>query len=298
MTTQAVQTGRIPFKGFHTWYRVVGDGEEPGKLPLLCLHGGPGCPHESLVALDPLAETGRRVIYYDQLGCGNSVAPSNPSMWTVALYVEEVDVVRQALGLDEVHILGQSWGGMLAQEYALTQPSGLVSLILSSTLSSSALWAEETHKLRMQLPEDIQARLTELEAAGQTSDPAYQDAAMEFMRRHVCRMDPWPEPLARAIANTNIEIYTTMWGPSEFYPTGTLRDWSVTERLGEIRVPTLITSGRYDESTPAVNEVIRNGIAGSEQVIFEHSGHSALFEEQEAYLQVVGDFLERVESGR
>jgi len=297
VSATTIREGLIPFRGFHTWYRIVGEGEHDGKRPLLALHGGPGCPHESLLALDPIAASGRRVIMYDQLGCGNSPAPSDPSRWTVELYVEEVGAVREALGLDDVHILGQSWGGMLAQEFALTQPAGLASLVLSSTLSSAALWAAEANRLRSELPPEIQARLTEFEASGRTDDPAYEEAGMEFMRRHACRMDPWPEPLQRAIANVNREVYLTMWGPSEFYPTGTLKHWSTTERLGEIDVPTLITSGRYDESTPAINAVLHAGISGSEQVIFEHSAHSALFEEQDAYLRTVIDFLDRIDAG-
>src|SRR3954464_386740 len=117
--------GVVPFRGFNVWYRIVGDREEPGKLPLLCLHGGPGVPHDYLEPLEALAATGRRVIFYDQLGCGNSDHPHDPSLWSVELFVEEVGAVRRALGLEAVHILGQSWGGMLGMEYALTQPSGL-----------------------------------------------------------------------------------------------------------------------------------------------------------------------------
>ncbi len=117
--------GKIPFKGYETWYRVYGEAEAPGKLPLLCLHGGPGAAHDYLESLSAMANTGRRVIFYDQLGCSRSSIPeSRPEMWTVDLYIEEVNAVRAALGLDHVHVLGQSWGGMLAMEYALTQPAG------------------------------------------------------------------------------------------------------------------------------------------------------------------------------
>ena len=122
--------GRIPFDGDHTWYRVVGDGEAAGKLPILTLHGGPGAPHDYLEPMETLVATGRRVIFYDQLGCGRSAVPSNPSRWTVPLFVAEVGAIREALGLGRVHMLGQSWGGMLGMEYALTQPAGLASLII------------------------------------------------------------------------------------------------------------------------------------------------------------------------
>ena len=122
--------GRIPFKGHSTWYTIVGEGEEPGKAPLLLLHGGPGGAHDYMESMGELARGGRRVIMYDQLGCGKSPVPSNPAMWTVELFVEEVDVVRQALGLERLHILGQSWGGMLGMEYALTQPEGVESMVI------------------------------------------------------------------------------------------------------------------------------------------------------------------------
>jgi len=131
MTETLPQTeGRIPFKGHSTWYTIVGEGEEPGKLPLLLLHGGPGGAHDYMESMGELARGGRRVIMYDQLGCGKSPVPSNPDMWTIELFVEEVDVVRQALGLERLHILGQSWGGMLGMEYALTQPEGVESMVI------------------------------------------------------------------------------------------------------------------------------------------------------------------------
>jgi proline-specific peptidase len=131
--TRPVREGTIPFKGYETWYQVFGDGEAPGKFPLLCLHGGPGAGHDYLESLAAMADTGRRVIFYDQIGCSRSSIPeSKPEMWTVDLFVEEVDAVRDALGLDRTHLLGQSWGGMLAMEYALTQPPGLASLTVAS----------------------------------------------------------------------------------------------------------------------------------------------------------------------
>ena len=144
--------GSVAFRGYNVWYRIVGEREEPGKLPLLCLHGGPGVPHDYLEPLEAMAATGRRVIFYDQLGCGNSDHPHDPSSWTVDLFVEEVGVVRRALGLERLHLLGQSWGGMLAMQYALTQPAGLVSLIVASSPASMRQWVAEANRLRMELP--------------------------------------------------------------------------------------------------------------------------------------------------
>jgi proline-specific peptidase len=295
----AVQEGFIPFKGYQTWYRVVGEKEHPGKLPLLCLHGGPGAAHDYLESLSAMADTGRRVIFYDQLGCGKSNTPSNPSMWTVELYVEEIDVVRRALGLETIHLLGQSWGGMLAMEYMLTQPKGVASLTIASSPASMIQWVAEANRLRDELPSEVQAALIKHEEAGTTNSQEYQDAMMAFYDRHVCRVKPTPEFVQRtydAIAKYP-EVYNTMNGPSEFHVIGTLKNWDIIARLGEIHAPTLVTSGRYDEATPLIAETVRNGIPGAEWVIFENSSHMAHAEEPERYMQVLDEFLSRIETG-
>src|SRR5262249_34381538 len=154
-----VSEGHIPFRGYRTWYRIVGEREEHGKLPVLTLHGGPGACHDYLEPMEALAATGRRIIFYDQLGCGNSATPPQPDMWTVPLYVEEVGTGRDALGLDQVPVLGQSWGGMLGMEYAMTQPAGLASLIIESSPASMIQWVAEANRLRAALPPDVQATL-------------------------------------------------------------------------------------------------------------------------------------------
>jgi L-proline amide hydrolase len=289
--------GTIPFKGFETWYRIVGDGEEPGKLPLLCLHGGPGAPHDYLEPLEAIAGTGRRAIFYDQVGCGNS-SRTNESLWNVETFVEEVGVVRDALGLDRTHLFGSSWGGMLAMEYALTQPAGLASLTLSSSPASIPLWAEETGRLRSELPADVQRALDEHEAAGTTDSPEYEAAMMEFYKRHVVRIDPMPDYVQRTfeLLIESPEVYNHMQGPNEFVITGTFKDWDITGRLGEIDVPTLVTTGRHDECTPKQAQVVHDGIRGSEWVLFEDSSHMQFAEEPERYLAVLDDFLTRVES--
>jgi L-proline amide hydrolase len=296
-TNMPVKEGFISFRGYKTWYRVVGDREAPGKLPLLCLHGGPGAPHDYLEPLGAMAATGRRVIFYDQLGAGNSDHPHNPSLWTVPLFVEELGVVRQALGLERVHILGQSWGGMLGMEYALTQPPGLVSLIVADSPASMPQWVAEANRLRTELPSDVQTTLLQHEAAGTTDDPAYQEAMLVFYRRHVCRLDPWPDCLNQTFEKLtqDPEVYFTMNGPSEFHVIGVIKDWDIVNRLGEIQVPTLVISGRYDEATPAIAETVYRGIPGSEWVVFEQSSHTPHLEETEHYLQVVASFLDRHE---
>jgi proline-specific peptidase len=297
-TAMPTQEGFVSFHGYNVWYRTVGDRDEPGKLPLICLHGGPGAPHDYLEPLEAMAATGRRVILYDQLGCGNSDQPHNPSMWTVDLFVEEVGVVRRALELERVHILGQSWGGMLAMEYALTRPSGLASLVVADSPASMPQWVSEANRLRAELPPEVQQTLLKHEAAGTVDSPEYQEAMLVFYRRHVCRLDPFPECVNRTFEKLgqNPEVYHTMNGPSEFHVIGTLKEWNIVSRLAEIRVPTLVIGGRYDEATPAITETVHRGIPDSEWVIFENSSHLPHVEETERYLQVLGEFLNRVEA--
>jgi L-proline amide hydrolase len=294
-----ITEGRIPFKGYQTWYRIVGEREEPGKLPLLVLHGGPGACHDYLESFDAMADTGRRVIYYDQLGCGNSAIPEKkPEMWTIKLYVEEVDAVRKALSLDRIHLLGQSWGGMLAMEYMLTQPKGVASLTIASSPASIPQWVEEANKLRDQLPAEVQATLLKHEAAGTTDSSEYQDAMNVFYHRHVCRVVPYPEFVQRTFDKLaqNPEVYYTMNGPSEFHVIGTIKDWDVRHRLPEIKAPTLVTSGRHDEATPAIAETVHKGIPGSKWVIFENSSHTAHAEEADRYMQVLSEFIAQFDS--
>ena len=290
--------GFVPFHGYKVWYRIIGERDEPGKLPLLCLHGGPGATHDYLEPIGGMASRKRRIIFYDQLGNGNSDHPHNPSMWTVGLFVEEVGAIRRALGLDHVHLLGQSWGGMLAMEYALTRPNGLASLIIADSPASIPQWVAEANRLREKLPAKVQQTLLKHEADRTTNDPAYQEATMMFYRKHVCRLNPWPDYVNRTFEklSQNPEVYYTMNGPSEFNVTGTLKDWDIVNRLGEIRVPTLVIGGRYDEATPTITETVHRGIPGSEWVIFENSSHMPHVEETQEYLHVLDQFLSRVEA--
>lgn len=259
--------GTIPLNGYSTWYRVIGEREEAGKLPLLCLHGGPGASWNHMEPYEALAE-GRRVVFYDQLGCGNSAVgePHDPAMWTTELYLDEVSAVRDALGLEVCHVLGHSWGGMLGMSYAITQPPGLASLIVESSPASVPFWMTELEKLRADLPPEVEETLRKHEEAGRTDSPEYEEAMMVFYGRHVCRVDPWPEFLMRTFETlqANPEVYNTMNGPSEFHVIGVIKDFDITDRLDRIRVPTLIFSGRHDEVTPATVEQVHKGIPGSE----------------------------------
>ena len=298
MSTVAVKEGRLPFRGFETWYRIVGDGEEEGKLPILLLHGGPGGTHDYLESLEALAGTGRRAIFYDQLGCGKSDLPDDASIYTVELFVDEVGVVRRELGLERIHLFGSSWGGMLAMEYALTQPSGLASLVVASSPASMKQWVAEANRLRAALPEDVQETLRRHEEAGTTDSPEYEQACMPFYKRHVCRLDEWPDYVIRSFdfIEQHGLVYRTMNGPSEFHVTGTLRNWDITDRLGEIRVPTLVVTGEHDEATPAINRTVSEGIPGARSVIYPGCSHMAHVEDPEGYIRLLDDFFTEVES--
>lgn len=295
---ERVQEGYIPFRGFATWYRVVGVAS-PGRLPLLCVHGGPGSTHNYFEPLEELAAgDGRRLVFYDQLGCGESDQPDDPTLWSIETFLDELRTVREALGLERFHLLGTSWGGMLALEYALERPHGLASLVLNSTPPSMALWRRETARLRAALPADVRQVLDEHERAGTTDAPAYEAACIEFYKRHFYRGETLPDCIARGLAKRGNLVYATLNGPSEFFVTGPLRDWDISARLSELELPTLITSGRHDECTPAVALALHQAITGSKWVLFESSAHVPFVEEAELYRAVVSDFLAETETHR
>jgi proline-specific peptidase len=291
---QVKAEGHIVVPGGRVWYQIVG-ADRPG-VPILCLHGGPGMAHDYLENLSDLARN-RPVVFYDQLGSGRSERPDDESLWTVGRFVEELAAVREALGLQKLHLFGNSWGGWLALQYALDRRPQLSSLTLSSSPPSVARWIADCAVLRAELDEPVRAVLDRHEAGGYFSCPEYQWAITQFYRRHLCRVEPWPDCLERTFAGMSEQVYTTMWGPSEFGPvTGRLRTWDVTDRLAEIRVPALVTGGRHDEARPEHLAILADGILGSELVIFEDSSHTAFIEEHELYVQTIEDFLARVEA--
>jgi proline-specific peptidase len=286
-----IQEGYIPVTGGLVWYQAVTPGD---GIPLLTLHGGPGSPHDYLEPLERLANE-RPIIFYDQLGCGKSERPGDTTLWQRNRFVEELDQIRQALNLEQVHLFGHSWGSMLAIDYALTRPDGLMSLILASPALSISRWLSDMEDYRKSLPTDVQKILEEHESNGTTDSEGYQRAAMEFYQRYLCRLHPWPESLERTVAGEGTIVYNTMWGPSEFFMTGNLLNYDCTAHLGKIDIPTLFTCGRYDEAKPETTAWYQSLLPKSEIAVFEQSAHMPHLEETEHYLQTARNFLWRAE---
>jgi L-proline amide hydrolase len=285
--------GFVGFRGYRTWYRVAGD-LDSGRVPLLALHGGPGSTHNYFAPLEGLGPT-RPVVLYDQIGCGNSDKPTDIE-WSVAVFREEVSAIREQLGLERIHLLGTSWGGMLALEHVLSGAEGILSLVLSSTLARVDIWAEEQLKLRAALPADVVAVLDEHEAAGTFHDPEYERAMQVYLDRHLYRGPKPREEMERWASERSTDVYEAMQGPNEWTITGALRGWDVRDRLGEIDIPTLVVRGRYDMCTEPIAAELVNGIRGAREVVFEESSHTPVLEESERYLAVIESFFEEAES--
>jgi L-proline amide hydrolase len=273
------------------YYRIVGDAD---AVPLLVIHGGPGMPHDYLRDLDALADE-RPVVYYDQLGCGRSGRPDDVALWTLEAFADSIDTVRDALGLDRVHLLGQSAGGWIALEYALREPAGLASLHLSSTCASIPLFERGVAHLRAALPGGAGAVIDAHESSGSTTDPEYLAAVGLFNRLHFTGTDDVPRHVHAAVQGTNPEIYAAMVGTGLTF-TGTMAGWDVTDRLGQLELPVLVTSGRFDEMTPDVVRGMADAIPGARMVIFEQSAHLPMVTETAAFRDVVRAFLDSLPS--
>jgi len=287
------RAGYVDFRGYRTWYRFVGD-LNTAVTPLLALHGGPGSTHNYFAPLEGLAAE-RPVVLYDQIGCGKSDRPEDIE-WSVEVFRDEVAAVRDQLGLERIHLLGTSWGGMLAQEHVLTGAQGIASLVLSSTLANLALWNDEQLRLRAELPPDVIEVLDRHEQAGTYDDPEYEQAMEAYFDRHFYR-GPQPRAELEAMAAGRApDVYRAMQGPNEWTTTGALKGWDTRARLHEIDVPTLVVRGRYDMCTDAVAAELVDGIRGAREVVFEHSSHTPVLEESGPYLEVVGEFLRDAET--
>lgn len=294
-----VEEHHIPFGPHVTWARL----SKPAfvrvtKPPLVILHGGPGFPHDYCLPMTALCEDGRAVIHYDQIGCGrSSLLPDAPAgFWTVELFVAELRNLIAYFGFGTgCHLLGQSWGGMLGPEFVLCHPQGVLSMTISDSPASMPLWTKGTDALLAGLPSDVQATIRQHEEACTTDSTAYQEAVGVFYRRHLCRMDPFPEPLLNSFERLAADptVYHTMVGPSEFNAIGTMKDWSVIDRLPQISVPSLVLAGEFDEATPDSWEPFVTGLQNVEHRVFEGASHTPHLETPAAYFETVGAFLRK-----
>ena len=281
-----------------TWYRIVGD-LKSGKTPVIVLHGGPGSAHNYCIPIAELiAQSGRAAVLYDQIGCGNSThLPDAPKeFWAPELFMEELILLTQHLGInDEYAIVGQSWGGMLGMQFAITQPKGLKSLVIADSPASLQVWVSEANKLRAELSPEVQATLLAHEAAGTTDSPAYAAAVEVFYASHLCRI-PMPQNVLDSFEQLAADptVYHTMNGPSEFHVIGTLKDWDIRQELHKISIPTLLVSGQYDEATPAMVSEIHQLIPGSTWELFPESSHMPHIEEPARFKRIVTQFLDSV----
>jgi len=282
-----MKDGYVSVTGGKVYYKKVGVGE---KTPVILLHGGPGGTHVPFFNLEKLGNE-RPVIFYDQLGSGRSDKPDDLSLWHVDRFVEELGQIREALGLSQLHILGHSWGTMLASSYLLTKPEGVKSVIFSSPCLSAPQWERDQEVHLKQLPQDVQDLLAKHEREGTTDSEEYKTAMKEFNKRFVSRLESKPKETETEYAKSNPVVYNTMWGPSEFCTTGNLKSFDVTDRLQEIQIPALFTCGRFDEATPKTVEEQSRKLPGSRFHVYENSAHLAYMEEPEEYLRVVREFL-------
>ncbi|KAH9890759.1 Alpha/Beta hydrolase protein [Xylariomycetidae sp. FL2044] len=298
--------GEIPFdapgeeRECKTWYKIVGDLKNAVHPPLIALHGGPGAGHEYLTSLtDLLDQFGIPIIFYDQIGCGRSTHLRNrfkdEAFWTIDLFIAELDNLIDHLQLRGrgFHILGQSWGGMLAGMFAARRPEGLLRLIIAGAPASIPLFVEGGKRLRAQLPADIQKILEEGDETGELETPEYERASAYFYKEHVCLIEPMPEPVEQAFINLKDDptAYNTMQGPSEIVVDGNLKDWDGSKEAEKINVDTLLLNGRYDEVTELCVEPWFRSIPKVKWVVFENSSHMSHWEERDRFMQLVGTFL-------
>lgn len=287
--------------GHRTWYRVVGDLDpDADRAPVIICHGGPGATHDYVEPIAKLERFDRACVLYDQLGNGNSdhLRDADASFWTAELFRRELTALADHLGIaSRYHVIGQSWGGMLALLHGIERPRGLLSLVVADSPGSIAEFVAGANELLETLPPDVVETIRAGERSGETSTPEFEAAVMEFYKRFVCRTDPWPDAVVRSFAAMEADptVYSTMNGPTEFTVVGTIRDFDITDRLEEIDVPVLLISGQHDEVRPHVVEAVHDRLRDSEWVLFEDSSHMPHIEEPERFLELVERFLLRVE---
>ncbi len=287
---------------FHVWTKRIGNNP---RIKVLLLHGGPGLTHEYLEAFDSyFPGAGIEYYYYDQLGSAYSDQPDVPQLWEIPRFVDEVEQVRQALGLDKDNffLYGHSWGGILAIEYALKYQQHLKGLIISNMMSSIPAYNAYAEKvLEPAMNQAALARIKALEAAGKTDEPEYMQLLMaNYYTRHLLRMPPeqWPEPVNRALSHLNPKVYVPMQGPSELGASGKLLHWDRTADLPRITVPTLVVASRYGTMDPGYLEMMAHRLPRGRYLLCAHGSHLAMYDDQQAYMHGIIDFIRGVDGGR
>ena len=281
----------IKYKDFN----LVCYDSEVGDITLFLLNGGPGLPCNYLREphCEHLINKGIRIITYDQLGCGQSSKPKDMSLWSIDRYVEELEFVRNELNLEQLNLLGHSWGGWLAIEYSLKYQKNLNKLILENTCGDMPHLISELNRLREALGSETVKMMLRHEAEGTLDHPEYQAAITILNYRHVCRLDKWPAPLTRSLNDWNMDVYGTMQGPNEFTFTGNYSTWSRLKDISNVNVPVLVTCGMHDELTPACSMLMHNQFPKSEIKVFKNSSHMPFYEEPYEYFKLLLDFLNR-----
>ena len=289
-----------PVGRFDVWTKRVGFNPD---VAVLVLHGGPGATHEYLEAFDSfLPAAGVEYHYYDQLGSGNSAAPSDPSLWTIERFVDEVEQVRDALDLgpERFVLYGQSWGGALAIEYALAHPGRLKAMVISNMMSSIPAYNAYAETVLMpEMDQDALSEIRALEAARDTHNPRYDELLLEHHYvHHVFRrpVEEWPEPVVRGFAHINKEIYVPMQGPSELGASGVLLEWDRTEDLARIEVPVLVIGAQYDTMDPAYLRSMAQRLPRGRYHHCPEGSHMAMYDDQERYFEGLLGFLDEVAS--
>ena len=284
----------LPFEGFirvgglSVYYRSQG---KPAKGTLLALHGGPGGSYDYLTPLLGLEQRGFRVVLYDQSGGGKSEVPKDRSNFTMEHFVEEVEGVRSALDLGKVHLYGHSWGGMLAQGYALKHRKNLRSLTLSGTTPSIPMLESEMEQIFEKLPPKLKAAVNKYEPIGDYQNPEYVAAMDVFNHMYQCRLDPWPETLVYSFNHFSVPVGETMFGLNLVKVTGNMKYWDVTSQLRKLRVPCLVICGDHDFLTPRLHKELHKAIRGSKLVILKGVSHGSMWEAPGPYLGAIEKLL-------
>ncbi len=284
---------------FHVWTKRFGANP---RIKLLLLHGGPGATHEVFEALEGyLPAEGIEFIYYDQLGSFYSDQPTDDSLWTVERFVDEVEQVRVALGLthDDFFLLGHSWGGILAVEYALKYPQHLKGLVISNMMMSVPaynVYANEA--LAKDMDPAVVAEIRAMEKSGKTDNPRYDELLMKhYYSKHVCRLPEWPDAITRAF-RLNKRLYTLMQGPSEFGASGRLEQWDRTADLKNLAMPTLVIAGQYDTMEPAHMKWVSTQVKHGSYLLCSQGSHLSMWDDQKTYGEGLTKWLKAVDDGK